>query len=267
MIHRRRMLLTIVLVLVVAACGGGSDDGDRPATTAASNGDSGDDVITIGGDLDLPEYFPADFYLPDGITIKSSTDGADAMSLTGTFEDGDIESIQADAIAGLQAAGYELLSNESEIAAFVKNGVGRVRVRTSEFLGSLTLNIDIDKWTDAQLDELRALFVEEITVTGSATATFGGESLGADGECILAGASRMFFADDVSITIQIDETRDPVYVYADITTPEGTVWSLDETVTPSYESSPQRLVASGEMYDFTGDAANVDFRIEATCDT
>ena len=75
----------------------------------------------------------------------------------------------------------------------------------------------------------------------------------------------MFFADDVSITIQIDETRDPVYVYADITTPEGIVWTLDEGATPSYESSPQRLVATGEMYDYTGEAANIDFTIEATC--
>lgn len=268
--HSRRMLLMIMLLLVAAACGGGdSDDGsgdDAPATTAASNGDSDEGVLTIGGDLDIPDYLPADFYLPEGITIKSSTDSADAMSLTGTFEDGDLPAILDDAVAGLQAADYELLSYEGDIAAFVKNGVGRVRVRTSEFLGELTLNVDIDKWTNAQLDELRALFVEETTVTGSATANFGGESLSAAGECILQGESRMFFADDVSITIQIDETRDPVYVYADITTPEGTVWTLDESVTPTYESSPQRLVASGEVYDYTGDAANVDFTVEASCD-
>jgi hypothetical protein len=261
-----KILASVGVLLMLASCGG-SDDGDTAAVTPTTGSDGGAEVL-IGGDLELPDYFPADFYLPDGLTIKSVTrdPASGAISLLGTFESGDAAAIQQDVVAGLQAAGYELLSND-EIAAFVRNGVGRVRVHTSVFLDELTLSVDIDAWTDEQIDELRALFAEEVVVSGSATAEVGGDNLEAEGECTLKGPNRSFYATDVSITIQIDETQDPAYVYADVTLPDGRVFTLDATADAPYESSPQQLSVSGHAVEFNNEGAgSLPFAVTATCE-
>lgn len=262
------LIASMALLLIMAACGDSdSSESDENGSSTPSVG-GGDDELVVGGDLDVPDYFPADFYLPDGLSINSvsNSPATDMISLSGTFESGDPAAIQEDMVAGLQAAGYELLTND-EIAVFVRNGVGRVRVRTSDFLGKLTLTVDIDTWTDVQLDELRALFAEEVVVTGRATAEFGGESLAAEGECILKGTSRSFFAEDVSITVQIDETMDPVLVYADVTTPDGRVFTTDAAADPQFQSTPERISVSGEMTELDNEAAGtIDFAIEANCD-
>jgi hypothetical protein len=257
---RSTLAVLAALLLLLAACGGDDE-------TVADDGASDGGELVIGGDLDVPDFFPSDFYLPDGISVKSVSNdpGSDMIALTGTFEGGDPEAIQADVVAGLRAAGYELLSND-DIAVFVKNGVGRVRVRTREFLGELTLTVDIDTWTDAQLDELRGILAEQVTVAGRATATFGGETFEAEGECFLEGANRTFIAGDVSISVTIDERQDPAYVYADITTRDGKVFTLDADSDAEYQSSAQRLSASGEMVEFNEGSGNVKFEIVATCD-
>lgn len=256
--------MAVALALVAAGCGGSDQGSSEPSTTG------GGADVDVGSEPELPDILPGDFYLPEGMTVRSVVDDPDSqmISVSGTFESGDVEGIQADMVAGLQAAGYELLgSADDDIAAFVRNGVGRIRVRTSEFLGDLTLTIDIDTWTDEQLDELRALFAEEVTAPGRATADVGDESLEAAGECTLTGANRSFYAEDVSITIQIDETQDPVYVYADVTTPDGRVFTTDATAGPQYESSTDRLSATGEMTELYNEAAGtLPFSIAVTCD-
>jgi len=267
----RTMLLTLALVLAVTACGGddsgGDDKGSDDGNTATSAG-SGDDQLVVGGDLDMPDFFPSDIYLPDDINIESvlESPASDMISLMGTFESGDPAAIQKDMVAGLRAAGYEFLTDDEGIAVFIKNGVGRVRVRAREFLGDLTLTVDIDTWTDAQLDELRALFAEEIVVDGSATADYGSESLSADGECRLTGPQRFFLGEDVSITAQVDERSDPPLVYADITTPDGVIYTIDTAADFSYEATDQRITISGQMREFNNEAAGaIEFSIEATC--
>lgn len=262
------------LLIAVASCGGSDDSSDGATATTSAQGattarESGSGGAATGGDYDFPDYFPSDFYLPEGITIEGihQDPATGAISLTGTFEEGDIATIQADAVAGLEAAGYELLTND-DIAAFVRNGVGRVRVRTSEFLGKLTLSVDIDAWTDEQLDELRALFEEEVIVAGQASAQVGDETLQAVGECNLMGTSRGFYAEDVSITIQIDETQDPAFVYADVTMEDGRVFTLDTTAGPPYESSPEKLSVSGEAVElFNEEAGTIAFTVTATCES
>jgi hypothetical protein len=268
----------VLAALLLPACGGGSDEGADDVGTAAAADDGGSDdggpddgnPDDGGGDLSLgekiPDYFPSDFYLPAGMTVRGVSRSGDMITLTGTFESGDVDAIQADMVAGLEAAGYELLSAD-ETAAFVKNGVGRVRVRTSTFLDELTVSVDIDSWTDAQLDELRALFAEERTVTGRAVAEVGGDRYEAEGECLLKGPNRSFYANDVSITLQIDETQDPTLVYADVTTPDGTVLSTEYGADLPYESSDAQISASGEMVTLYDEAAgSVSFTITATCD-
>lgn len=256
----RRPVRALVLgpLLVAAACGSGSTGGE-------TSGDDDGVEVAIGGGL--PDDFPSDFYLPDGMTIGTVSSVGDAISLTGTFERGDVDAIQRDMVAGLEAADYELLTND-DTAVFVKNGVGRVRVRTSEFLDELTVSVDIDAWSDEQLDELRALFAEEVVVSGRATAEVDGMTYVAEGECQLMGESRWFLAGDATITIQIDERSDPPQVYADVTTPDGVVFATEPGADLTYESSDTELTARGEMVEFNDESAGaVGFSIAATCDT
>ena len=254
-VHR---LIAAGMMLLVAACGGG----DAGTDTRAPEGETD---LVIGSDV--PDFFPQDFPIPDEMKISGATNNDAAISLSGTFESGDPAAIQSEVVEGLQAAGYELLL-DGDTAVLVKNGVGRVRIRTRDFLGELTMTVDIDKWTDAQLDELRAPFAEEVTVSGRATADFGGETQEASGECILKGQSRSFFAEDGSITIQIDETRDPTYVFADVTTEDGRVFYTENEGDFSYQASNESFSASGDMIAYNDEAGGtVTFNVVATCDT
>ena len=90
----------------------------------------------------------------------------------------------------------------------------------------------------------------------------------AEGECRLSGANRSFYADDVTITLQIDETHDPTVVYADVTTPEGIVFLTEFDADLSYESADSQLSASGDMVENynEGQTSTVSFSITATCD-
>jgi hypothetical protein len=270
LLRNRIGAVVALLIVVLGGCGGGSSgDGlsDGVSDTEATSAGDGGDLVAVG---EIPDFFPSDIYLPEGLSVDAVTrDSATGnMALSGTFENGDIDSIKADMIAGLEAAGYETLPTSEDIAVFIKNGVGRVRVRVSEFLGELTLSIDIDDWTDEQLDELRALNAEEVVVSGRATAEVGGETLEAEGECRLKGTNRSFIAEDVSITIQIDETQDPVYVYSDVTKPDGRVFATEFGAELDYDSSPEQLSASGDMVEFNNEGAGtVPFTVTATCDT
>ena len=268
--QRSTIALLTAALLMIAACGGSESGGDDQdgARDGGSAEPQGEEELVVGGDLDVPDYFPSDFYLPAGVRIVSVSNSPDTqmIALSGVFDEGDPATIQADVVAGLQAAGYELLGMD-EIAVFVKNGVGRVRVRTSEFLGELTLSVDIDTWDNSQLDELRGLFAEEIVVAGTATAELGGLTLTAPGECRLKGPNRAFTATDFSITMQIDETAEPPYVYADITMEDGQGFTIDVASDSDFESSPAMMTLSGKMTEFADrDADAIEFMIEATCE-
>lgn len=251
----------VLLLMATAACGGGSDSTQSDSGNRDADGDGSELVL---GD-DIPDYFPSDFYLPDGMRVRGVSRSGDMISLTGIFESGDIETIQADLVAGLQGAGYELLS-DGDTAVFAKNGVGRVRVRTSEFTGQLTVSVDIDSWTDEQLDELRALTAEETTTAGRATAEVDGETFEAEGECFLQGPKRAFVASDGSISIQIDENQSPTYTYADITAADGRIFTTDSGAALGYGSSDQELSVDGEMVEYNKeDSGRIPFSITATC--
>lgn len=249
---------TTAVACALAFAGCGASDGSGDGEGGSSDGD-----LRLGGEI--PDYVPDDLYLPDAMTIEGVSRTGEMISIVGTFESGDVETVHADMVAGMEAAGYELLSND-DLAAFVKDGVGRVRVRTAEFLDELTVTIDIDTWSDEQLDELRALFAEEIVVPGRASAQIDDETFEAVGECTLQGKKRAFFAGDGSITIQIDETIDPPLVSADVTTSDGRIYYTESGVQYAFGSAPEALTASGEMLDDAG-GPDVIFTVEATCDS
>lgn len=265
---RRPKLTVIVLALmaVLSACGGGdSSDGSGGDTTASPR--EGDGEIVVGGDLGLPDYFPSDFYLPESVTVDSVSESpaTDMMSLSGSYT-GDADAVVADMVSGLRSAGYELLSQDDDFTVFIKDGVGRIRIRAREFLGEPTLTVDIDTWTDDQIAELRELFVEDISTTGQATATYGNQTISAVGVCTIKGETRWFFADDVSITLQLDPTL-PGRVYADITTADGVVYTLDSSAGNRTEVSATGFSATGQMVEFNNEGAgSIDFTIEATCE-
>lgn len=255
----------IAFIAVLAACGGGDDSGGGVDTTAGRSGGDGGGIV-IGGDLELPDDFPSDFYIPDSVTLRSFSGSADSptMELSGRYE-GEAADVVADMTSGLQAAGYELLTQDEDITVFIRDGLGRIRIRAREFLGEPTLTVDVDNWTDEQIAELRALFAEEVVTSGSATATYGGETISANGQCTVMGDSRSFFAEDVSIVLQLDVNL-PGGVYADITTDSGTVYTIDNNESSRTETSSSGFSASGKMVEFNNEGSGaIDFIIEATC--
>ena len=255
-VHRRTSFVTAAVILLAGACGG-SGDGDEPGFDLGGGGD-----VEIGNSEDV---LPSDFYLPDDIVPGLATSSDATISFTGTMNSGTIDEIEADMVAGLLDAGYELVSNE-EIPVFAKNGVGRVRVRVSEFLDATTVNVDIDRWTDEQLDEMRALLADPVMVPAQAVADVDGVTYTATGECRLQGNNRMFSSDDGSLTVQIDETQDPPRTYADVTTPDGIVYSTEFEADLDYSGSDDELVLSGDMVVFNDEATGpVEFTATATC--
>ncbi len=257
-VNRRTSIVTAAVILLAGACGGsGDDDGGGPGFDLGGGGD-----VEVGPAADV---LPPDFYLPDDIVPGAATSTDDFISFTGTMNSGTIDEIEADMVAGLLANGYELLSNE-EIPVFAKNGVGRVRVRVSEFLDSTTVDVDIDRWTDEQLDEMRALLADPVTVPGQAVAIVDGVTYTATGECQLQGNDRSFFSDDGSLTVQVNENQDPSRAYADVTTPDGVVYSTEYEADLDHSGSDDELVVSGDMVVYNDEAAGpVEFTATATC--
>lgn len=270
-------------VLTLSACGGSDDDGSGTAPddeTAVEDGDGGgvtEGNVDDGGEGDreqggagegddVPDGLPSDFYLPSGVEPGPVIVSDAAIAMSATIDPDDAQVVLGDMLTGLQAAGYELLSNE-DIAVFAKNGVGRVRVRISNTLGTTALSVDIDRWTDEQLDELRAIVAEPVSSAGRAVAVVDGASYEATGECIVQGAKRSFSSDDASVSLQIDETQDPAYVYADVTTADGVVFGTEFDAALDYSVSDSEFTASGEMLNYTDEAAGpAEFTVTATCD-
>ncbi len=268
----RQVTMVMGLVLVVAACGGTSSDGSGDDDGGRFDVDVPDeDQLLVGGDLDLPEWFPPGFDFTNDLAITSVAGGDVAMSLSGESE-ADVETAHAGAVEGLIDSGYELLSNEDNFAVFIRDGVGRVRVRTSPtFDGSATeVSVDIDLWTDEQIEELRILSSPEVTTRGSATAELDGEVFMADGECIIQGRNRLFIADDISISASVDEFADPPNVYADVTTEDGVVYYMNVDSERSYDigsaTPPVEFTVTGVVISTDGSGDEFDLAVAVTCE-
>ena len=124
--------------------------------------DAGETGFLIGGDLDLPPWFAPDFYIPDDLSITQVSNDGQRMTPFGEYEVGDPATLQQEMIDNLEANGYEFLTDSGGLAVFIRDGLGRVRLKvtdqeTPEGLRP-ALDVDIDLWTDEQIAELRALF-------------------------------------------------------------------------------------------------------------
>ena len=132
--RRRTGILILGLSLVVAACGGGSDDGD-PATAGHEPTLTPTRAVERQRWRDLarrrhPRLLPRPTLSARGMTVKGVSRSGEAISLTGTFESGYIDAIQADMVAGLQAAGYKWLTATDAIAGVREERCRPVRVRS-----------------------------------------------------------------------------------------------------------------------------------------
>lgn len=262
----RRAIWCTALVLVMTACGGdgggGGDDIDL---------DPPDDELVVGGDLELPDWWPPGFEFPDGVEITSVGSVGDTMNLTADVPDGDYAAAHQQLVDALAANGYELLSDEDLFTVFIRDGVGRVRVRTSVEGVLAGINVDIDLWTDDQIEELRVLSAPEVTTRGSATAELDGEVVTAEGECTVQGRSRLFIADDISISASVDEFADPPNVYADVTTDDGLVYYMDIGTERSYDVSsatpPVEFTVTGVVISNDLPGEEFDLAVAVTCDS
>lgn len=274
----RLIAILAALVLVLAACGQSNGEVDSDGIIDSPGGD-GEGEFVVGGDLDVPDWWPVGFDLPDGLAIRQASHdpAGQKMTLSGVVEGGNAAAIQEAMIADLQASGYEFLTDAEGLAVFIRDGVGRVRVKVADEQTSsgsaAKLSVDIDLWNDSQVEELRLLFAEEVVSRGTATAVVDGTTLEAEGECRLKGRNYTFAADDISIFIEMDSSTDPITIYADITTSrdgESVVYVVDTELEPraevTSETAPVSFSAAIKMYDYNvADAPRVDVLIEANC--
>lgn len=237
--------------MVLVACGG--DD--------SSGGNGTVDIVEVPTDQlnedDLPAFF-ADFAFSEDWTLRQVFSNDQQASISGRTSDAP-DVVHASVVEQLTAAGYELLSNEDNFAAFIRDGVGRVRVRTSESDSGASVSIDIDRWTDEQIEELRALTAPEVRSPGVATVDVDGYVSEVAGECIVQGRKLIFVADDLSMGANINEFADPPQAYAEGSDEAGSLYSTAFDPQPGYEIHSMTAPVS---YTVSGPSTSSDTDVE-----
>ncbi len=246
----RASILLIITIMVLAACGGGSADRDGSV-----------DVVEVPTDEttddDLPGFF-ADFAFSEDWTLRQVFSNDQQASITGrTSETPDM--VHSSIVEELTAAGYELLSNEDNFAAFIRDGVGRVRVRTSESDSGASVSIDIDRWTDEQIEELRVLSAPEVQSAGVATVNLDGFVSDVPGECIVQGRNLVFVAADPSMSASVNEFADPPQAYAEGYDEAGFLYYTAFDPQPDYEIHSMTAPVS---YTVSGSSTSPDTDVE-----
>ncbi len=227
--------------MVLAGCGG--DD--------SADADGAVDIVEVPADEPtedgLPAFF-ADFAFSEDWTLRRVFSNDQQASITGRTSDAP-DVVHASVVEQLTAAGYELLSNEDNFAAFIRDGVGRVRVRTSESDSGASVSIDIDRWTDEQIEELRVLTAPEMRSSGVAVVDVDGYVFEVVGECIVQGRNLVFVADDASMSANINEFADPPQAYAEGYDEAGLLYYTAFDPQPDYEihsiTAPVSYTVSG----------------------
>lgn len=264
-----RSTLLVLIVLVIACGGDGTDDTGSGPDAVELDVPSGDDVL-VGVDVELPDWFPPGFGFAEDLSLTQVFTNDQTMGLSGVT-DADIDSTHAQAVASLTADGYELLSDNENFAVFVRNGVGRVRVRTSDtFDGDQTeVVVDIDRWTDAQLDELRVLTAPEVTTAGVASADLDGTTFDLVGECIVQGRNLRFFADGGAAGASVNEFADPATIDAFVITDDGFLYFMPVDGDREYtidSVSPAVYNVSGVVSSSDNPENELELSIDVTCD-
>lgn len=248
----RTFILLLIMAVALVACGGGD-----------SSGDGSVDIVEVPTDQldegDLPAFF-ADFAFTEDWTLRQVFSNDQQASISGRTS-GAPDVVHASVVEQLIAAGYELLSDEDNFAAFIRDGVGRVRVRTSESDSGANVSIDIDRWTDEQIEELRVLTAAEVRSPGVATVDVDGHVTEVAGECIVQGRDLRFVADDASMGASINEFADPPQAYAEGYDEAGLLYYTAFDPQPDYEIHSMTAPVS---YTVSGPATSSDTDAEPT---
>lgn len=216
----KTIAVLLLLVLSLVACGVDEDDqatseGPDSVEQFEAPSDGGSEV---GVDLEIPDWFAPGFGFTDSLSIRQVYGDEQQLSLYAT-SDMDITTVHASAVSGLTEAGYDLMSDQDNFAVFARDGLGRVRVRTSEgSSGGAELSVDIDLWTDEQIEEFRIVTAPPMTTAGTATSILDGTSSEVEGECIVQGRNYLFVALDGSVSASVNEFADPPTIDASLTT-------------------------------------------------
>jgi len=198
-------------VVTVTACGG--DSAVQTAVEQASDGqvrvnDDGnvelelddDTVGEIGSDLDLPDWVPDGFPLPDDLDIYATeTDGTGAR-LAATTSAVDEAGFQRSTIEWLQANGYEIVLDFQGAMGY--EFVARLGedVFEGELSGSgLSLRLS---QRDIDGDVQRG--AETQTGPGIATLSIGGVDDTFEGLCEVTGSDFLFSTDDDMATVEVE---------------------------------------------------------------
>lgn len=265
------------LLLLLAACGGG-----EPVTPAAPAADAeapGDAPGVVSGDLDVPDWLPSPFTLPERLQIRQVTEDPPSQqaSLYGVVRDGDVTEILDLMASGLPADGFERVTDGTEPLVFLKDGVGRVRVYVSQLGTSdgedVELRVDIDTWSDEQIAQFRDDTAEDVRSTGSVVATIDGTTYEVSGECVVGGRTYIFAsADNPSMSVSIDERTDPPSIYADLYDSSGDerlLYVPADTGSLAWEvtspTAPAAFSVSGEVVQQDVDEEPLDAVFDVAC--
>lgn len=210
----------LLLVVLLAACGGDDQD-DVESTSSDSVVEDfeapSDGGSLVGVDLEIPDWFAPGFGFTDDMSIRQVYGDDQQLSLYAT-SDADVATVHTNAVSGLTEAGYDLMSDQENFAVFARDGLGRVRVRTSEgSSGGSEVSVDIDLWTDEQIEEFRILTAPQVTTAGTATSTLDGVSTDVEGECIVQGRNYIFVGSDGLVSASVNEFAEPPTVDASLT--------------------------------------------------
>lgn len=232
----RELVAVVALALVAGACGGG-DDGPSLAELANdrdggvdidlgdlevnSDGD-GDNVSVSGGgvdsafgtDLPRPDWLDPWVELPEGININLAINDTNTGErvVQGVVEGGNVEAIQAQQRAMLEAVGYAALQDSGY---FVAQGRPPVRIQIGDTgQGSVGYFYE-HSFEDEQT--LRDLYAP-VEGDGVLTAWINNEVLMFEGTCTVRSDSGQFAAADGTASLTVEERDgEQNYVLGNIT--------------------------------------------------
>lgn len=283
-VNARAGSVLMSLALVVASCAGSASGADECPETVEEDG------MADGIDLPPPDWLPATFPLPDGISLRhhSSSPGlAPQEVLTGFIPGGAADEVVATLRADLARAGYDVLFDAGELLSpsFIALAVLDDALDTLVTIDVAEEELpvrhgDACPWTDGVLvgmslqtvdpDAARALYSETSLRRGTATAVVGGDEFVVDGVCHAHDGALSFtnptrsFGPTAPVLVQLD-----FGLHAVVEVYDGPLYLLaDEAVSgvaPMFRVAQDGFAVQGVFFDAQSDEGPVEGSVEVTC--
>jgi len=296
-----RIVVLVSTVLAPGACGtapSGPPDATDTTDTTPNLADSTcpetyeEEGQVDGIDLTPPDWLPAGFPLPRGMSIHFIQDqvavGAPSRVLTGFIPDGDPAVVVAEFDRNLRAAEYEILFAADEVIpedteAVVALSAGleilvlldvtetelpvRVSDGTCPWRPGLLVGIQV---RPVDPDRARRQYSGTSLTRGKARAVIGGREFLAKGECLVQGDTHTFTSTSgAGILLALYESGRGTFVHASVNTVDA-VFNLDSDGT--WGTDPTFTVSASAGFSVEGVFINggdgkrlVEGRVEVTC--